>query len=73
MKKLYNETLATMENEGPQPRLAPAVVALLWFLGGAAAGKIIDEALTYVIVKICKKYKNGYKWFVDYCKTNGHL
>lgn len=70
---LYTQTIEAMYGDGPQPRLAPIVIAALSFLGGAAAGKIIDEAMTYGIVKTCQKYKNGYKWFVDYCKTNGHI
>lgn len=67
LEELYQKTLDETYGDGPQPRILPLVIAAFSFLGGAAAGKIIDEAMTYGIVKTCQKHKK------NYYKTNGHL
>lgn len=56
-----------------QTRIAPALLAVLAFIGGAAAGKLLDEIMNYGIAKACQSNKGKWGAFDDYCSTNGHI
>lgn len=56
-----------------QTRIAPALVAVLAFIGGAAAGKLLDEIMNYGIAKACQSNKGKWGAFDDYCSNNGHI
>ncbi|UEX91212.1 hypothetical protein [Staphylococcus ratti] len=61
------------KNNQPTPRIAPALLYVLSFIGGAVAGKLLDEIMNYGITKTCKAHKGKWPAFDDYCSTNGHI
>lgn len=51
----------------------PLLIPILSFLGGAAAGKILDEVMNYGIAKACENLHGNWNLFDDFCETNGHI